>query len=135
MRRMIFNYEPEGDVLFIQVKSKKSMVGDMEYQKWVILFRDEKNNDLVGIEILNFKTFKENKIQISKKKCMEFATPFDFLKKAISMLDIIGTYEFDNLMEVWGYKKVSRAKKAEPETDKINIPFPESEISTVALCH
>ncbi|MFC2084933.1 DUF2283 domain-containing protein [Bacteroidota bacterium] len=84
MARKKFKYYPLEDVLFIKLSKEKSYTGDEEYQTGVVLFRDTQNPEsVVTIEILNFSSFKENKIFIAKDKSLDFSRNFEGIRKKI----------------------------------------------------
>lgn len=119
MKEILFKYFVPTDTLYIELSKNRSNVGDIEYQDNVILFRDEKTENITGIEILNFNSFKENVIKVSDTEVKELTEPFRFVRMFISLQDIRGTDEFDKTLEAWGYKKI-RMKKVIKE---LNIPF------------
>ena len=48
-----FGYSPQGDVLYLKIKDSQSSYGDMIDDN-IIVFRDENNDEIVGVEIINF---------------------------------------------------------------------------------
>lgn len=118
------------DNLYIELSNKKSPLGDEEFQDDVILHRDPKSNEIVGIEILHFKDFTKlnNYVQISKNKVIDMSTHFRFLRAFISLQDImfIDPDEFEKIMIGWGYKKIKNQKLQ----NQINLCFDQRKART-----
>lgn len=111
------------DVAYISFCDKKSMIGDEDFQDGVVLYRDTKNN-IIGIEILNFSVFKENKIQLSESEFADFSTTFKELHMLISLKDIMENdpEQFNATCKEWGINVQLIGKNLNPPPP-INIPI------------
>lgn len=92
MSDITLEYYDDSDTLFIALSDKRSLTGDQEYQNGIVLFRDEKSHEVIGIEIIDFSSLNENKIQISKSEALDMSKPFSIIKTAINFKKIANQY-------------------------------------------
>lgn len=128
MKDINFKYFFPTDILYIELSDRKSPVGDQDFQDNVILYKALKSKKVLSVEILHFKDFKKNHIQISQNKAIDFSGPFRFLRAFLSLQGIIITEpeEFKRIMSIWGYK----IKKLENEID---LPWDKKKVPTKIL--
>jgi uncharacterized protein YuzE len=119
------------DVAYISLCDEKSMIGDEDFQEGVVLYKNN-SNDIIGIEILNFTTFQENKIQLAENKFLDFTKTFKELHILISFRDIIDDPEqFLATCKEWGINVEVINNKLHSSTS-INMSIPHKDISQLA---
>lgn len=106
MKPFVFKYFFPTDNLYIQIGRKKSACGDDEFQDDIVLFRDIKTSELVGIDIMHFSKSKTSKIKTSEGSGIDFTIPFRLIKALVSLEDIrlSDPDEFEKVLAIWGYK-------------------------------
>lgn len=129
MKKLKFKYFFEEDVLYISLSNKKSAIGDEDYQENVVLYRSDDAKEIIGIEILNFTHFKENKIKIKPKDCIDFSFQFQKIKMFISLRDIMynDPQQFEETLREWGFIKAPEANR---DPNHLFLSLPQQEMST-----
>ncbi len=108
MKILRFKYFFPTDNLFIQTSEKKSPIGTDDFQYDVVLFREDKTNDIVGIDISHFMEFDEDRIQISKEEAIDFQREFKVLRELIKLQkDIINQQDQDMVFPHYSLEKSS----------------------------
>lgn len=90
----------------------------------MVIFRDQGTNEITGIEILNFSYYKEDFVQITKKKALRFTTPFKIIRMIKSLKDIWGTEEYEDTLKEWGFRKIDKdsIKVTAKNIEEMNVP-------------
>ena len=109
------------DIVYISLSADESTIGDEDFQDGVILLRDQESN-IVGIEIIDFTSFKEDKIRASEEECWDLSKVFLEIRMLISLRDIMFSYyekekrEFEDTCKAWGIQTptVSTASERSP---------------------
>lgn len=134
---MQFRYCVHIDNLYISFSDKKSMIGSEEYQSGAVLYRDSNTNDIIGIEIINFSDFNEDRVQISENDALDLTVPFKFLKGVIQFheLEEYDPKAFENVLSQWGFHRVhiSKQEKESPSENVFNFPLKEPYFKRVSL--
>lgn len=121
MRRLSsVHYLVPADNLFIALSSKRTPVGSEEFQDGVVLYRDEKSSKVIGVEIMYFKMFKDDFIQIAEDEFLDMTQLFKIIRTIISIAEIssIDRNTYESLMRKMGWQK-SRRKIAADSPQKL----------------